>query len=138
MSAHAFADITEQAQEILDKPSVQCAKEAAAEIKTFLQTEIKNARGACAELRGCKQAAREEKQECKKGCSDLKGKAKRECKQACRQEKRSAKKSCKEAYKTPACVEARRMVLGKSLQALMQLAKNDQCRQALNNLQKLK
>jgi polyribonucleotide nucleotidyltransferase len=137
-SASAFADITEQAQEILDRPNVQCAKELAPEIKNLLHNEIKNARSACKELRGCKQAARAEKKECKQNCKDLKGKAKRQCNKECRQESRSDKKSCRDAYKSTECKAARRKIVGGTLKAIIQLAKNEQCRKALENLQQLK
>ena len=136
-SANASADIFENAQAILDKPAVKCAREAAPEIKNLIKNEVKNARGACAELRGCKKKARAQKKQCKNGCKGLKGKAKRQCKKQCRKDKRSAKKSCREAYKTPACKSARRKIIGGTLKAIIKLAKNKECREALNNLQNL-
>ena len=137
-SSAAFADISEQAEAILNSPAAKCAKEAAPEVKSLIQNEIKNARNACADLRGCKKAARADKKQCKNGCKGLKGKAKRQCKKACRKEKRNAKKSCREAYKTPACKSARRKVFGKTFKAVMKLIKNKECREAINNLQELK
>ena len=136
-SSAAFADISEQAEAILNSPAVKCAKEAAPEVKSLINNEIKNARNACAELRGCKQAAKAQKKECKNGCKGLKGKEKRACKKRCRQAKRAAKKSCREAYKTPACQKARRQVIGKTFKAVMKLIKNEECRKAVENLKQI-
>ena len=130
--------IEEQAEKIMNSPLGQCAKEGAKEIQNILRNEVKASREACKDLRGCKKAARQDKRQCKNGCRGLKGKEKRQCKKACRQDKRAAKKSCKEAYKTAACVKARRSVVSRVTRSLIKMAKSEQCRQALTDLQKLK
>ena len=137
-SANAFADISEQAQEFLDKPGVTCAKEVAPIVKNFMKNELKNARNACKDLRDCKKAARAQKKECKNGCSGLKGKAKRQCKKQCRKDKRSAKRSCREVYKTPACKSARKKMIGASFKAILKAAKSPECRKAIEGLKNLK
>lgn len=138
-SSFVYADgIEERAEKIMNSPLGQCAKEGAKEIQNLLRNEVKASREACKELRGCKKAARQDKRQCKNGCKGLKGKEKRQCKKACRQDKRAAKKSCKEAYKTPACMKARRSVVGRVTKTVVKMAKSKQCRQALADLQQLK
>ena len=138
-SSFVHADgIEERAEKIMNSPLSQCAKEGAKEIQSILRNEVKASREACKDLRGCKKAARQDKRQCKSGCKGLKGKEKRECKKACRQDKRAAKRSCKEAYRTPACVRARRSVVGRITKTVVKMAKNNQCRQALADLQQLK
>lgn len=131
-------NIEDRAEKIMNSPVAQCAKEGAKEIQDLLRNEVKASRDACKELRGCKKEARQEKRQCKQGCKGLKGKAKRQCKKECRQDKRAAKRSCKEAYKTAACVKARRSIVSRITKAVVKLAKSEKCREALANLKELK
>ncbi len=137
-STNVFADdIAEQADAILNSPVGKCGKETASEVKDLIQNQIKAARNACADLRGCKKAANSQKNQCKVQCKGLKGKAKAKCKQDCRVDKRKAKKDCREVYKTPECKQARQMVIGKVTKSLLQLVKNADCRKALEKLKNL-
>ena len=139
LSTNVFAnDIAEQANAILNSPAGKCGKETASEVKDLIQNQIKAARNACADLRGCKKAAKAQKKQCKVQCKGLKGKAKTKCKKDCRLDKRNAKNSCREFYKTPACKQARQQIIGKVTKSLLKLVKNADCRKALKSLKKLK
>jgi hypothetical protein len=139
LSTNVFADdISEQADAILNSPVGKCSKEAASEVKDLIQNQIKAARNACADLRGCKKAANFQKKKCKVQCKGLKGKAKAKCKQDCRVDKRKAKNTCREFYKTPECKQARHKIIGKVTKSLLKLVKNADCQESLKNLKKLK
>lgn len=135
---HAQADVSEQALQFLNSAAGKCAKETASDIMSLINTEVKAARSACAELRGCKKEAREEKRDCKDECKAKEGKDKKSCMQACRETKKDAVKSCREAYKTPECKSARGKIISRLGKIVVSTIKDQECRQAVQELKKLK
>lgn len=137
MLSTAHADLYSDAMKIIESPAGQCAKETIRELGSIINGEVKAARAACADLRGCKKEARADKRDCKQTCKAKKGKAKKDCMKSCRSTKRSDIKSCREAYKTPACKTARRKVVGRITKGLIKQIKSPKCRKAVENLSKL-
>jgi hypothetical protein len=134
----SHADIFSDANQIINSPVGQCAKEAAPEISDFLKNDLASTRSACADLRNCKKDARDQKKDCKSECKNMKGDEKKSCKKSCRQAKRSSVKTCREVYKTTECRTARKNLLKNGIDKLIKLVTKSKCKTALKKLKKLK